>query len=262
MLTSVFAKTLRDQRKALTGWGLGVALTVILMGAIWPSFRHTDFNKLMENYPETLKKAFNITDMSTGSGYLNAELFSFMVPVMFIVFAVGRGSRLVAGEEEDGTLETLATLPLTRTRLLIEKAGALAAGVGVLAVVQLLSLGICSLAFGMGMPVRDAFNASLAMFLFGFEFGLLALAVSAATGRRAMANGVAGAVAGASYLLFVMARILKAFRPYENLSAFHQALAKGPIGPHLPSIAVVMAVAGIAAIAVAAPLFSRRDLAV
>ena len=98
MEASVFTKTLRDQRRGLVGWSIGTAATVLLMAAIWPSFSDIDIDALLAQYPKALLDAFNVRAMSTGAGYLNAELFSLMLPAIFIVFAVGRGARVLAGE--------------------------------------------------------------------------------------------------------------------------------------------------------------------
>lgn len=261
MLANVFLKSLRDQRRSLIGWSIGLMATVGMMAAIWPSFADMDLTKMMEQYPDSLKEAFNVTDMSTASGYLNAELFSFMIPAMFIIFAVGRGARLIAGEEEDGTLETLATLPVTRSRVLVEKAAALITGVGVLSVVLWLSMVAGSAVVGMDIPASYALNASIAMFCFGLEFGLVALAVSAGTGRRGLAIAVASAFAAASYLLFLMGRLVDTFQAYLWLSPFEQALREGPLGPVLPPIMAIMALVGVVALAASVPVFHRRDLA-
>lgn len=262
MFANVFTKTLRDERKSLTGWGIGIALTIVLMALVWPSINEMDIDALMAQYPEAMKEIFNVRDMTSGVGYLNAELFSLMLPAMFIIFAVGRGARLVAGEEDDGTLETLASLPVSRRTVLLEKAGALAVGIGVLALVLWGSIVVASLAIGMDIPPLHAFYGALAMFLMGLEFGLVALALGAATGRRSLAVGGAGALAGLSYLLFIAGQLVDAFRPYLVLSPFHQALSEGPMGPSLPPIVLWMAVVGIGVLAAAVPVFDRRDLAV
>src|SRR5512138_2102423 len=136
MLGSVYSKALRDQRRALVGWSIGILLLVGLMAGIWPSFRDMpDLERFLANYPEEFGRLFNIPAMTTGTGYLNAELFSIMLPVLFIIFAIARGARAVAGEEEAGTLETVLVTPVSPTRLLLQQAAALATGVTVLGVV-------------------------------------------------------------------------------------------------------------------------------
>jgi ABC-2 type transport system permease protein len=262
MLANVFTKTLRDQRRGLIAWGIGTCLTVVIMAAIWPSFSDIDLNPLLEQYPEARKDLFNVTDMTTGAGYLNAELFSLMLPAIFIIFAVSRGARLIAGEEEDGTLDLLATMPVSRRLVLLEKGAALAIGVGVLAVVLFASTSLSSLAFGLDIPVLNALNGALAVFFIGLEFGLVALALGAGTGHRGFAAGVAGGLAGASYLLYLVAQLVDSLHPLRVASPFYQAISEGPIGPSLPLIAWTMLVVGLVALAAAVPVFDRRDLAV
>ncbi len=261
MLGSIFGKALHDMRRALLGWSVGISATVLLMSALWTSFSDVDFEEIFEQYPEAFLEAFNVTDMSTATGYLNAELYSLMLPFMFIIFAVGKGASSIAGEEEGGTLEVLASLPVPRSRLLLEKAAAVVAGVGVLAAVLLASSWIGSLVFDLGIPVRHVVNASLSMFLLGAEFGLVGLALSATTGRRGLSIGVTGALAGGSYVLFLAGQLVEQVEPFLELSPFYQAISEGPLGPGLPLLVLAMPLVGIVAAGVALPVFDRRDLA-
>ncbi len=262
MFANVFTKTLRDQRRSLIGWSVGIALTVVVMAAIWPSFSAMDMTAFLAQYPEAMKEAFNISDMTTGAGYLNAELFSLMLPAIFTIFAVARGARLVAGEEEDGTLDLLVTMPLPRWRILLEKSAALAVGIGVLAVVLFLSTWLSVLVFGLDVPALHVLNGALAMFFIGLEFGLVALALSAGTGRRGLAAGLSAGLAGASYLLYLVGQLVDSLRPVRVLSPFYQAISEGPLGPTLPPVAWTMVVVGLVALAVSVAAFERRDLAV
>jgi ABC-2 type transport system permease protein len=262
MASNVFTKTLRDQRRGLLGWGIGTALTVVIMAAIWPSFSDMDLTAMLAQYPEAMKEAFNITSMTTGSGYLNAELFSLMLPAIFIIFGVARGARLIAGEEEERTLDLLATMPISRRRILLEKGAALATDLAVLALVLFASTWLSSLAFGLDIPVLHALNGTIAMFFLGLEFGFVSLALSAATGRRGLAVGVSAGLAGASYLVYLAAQLVDGLRPLRVVSPFYQAISEGPIGPRLPPIALLMVVVGVVALAASVAVFDRRDLAV
>ena len=260
MPTSVFTKTVRDQVRSLVGWSVGTAATVVIMAAIWPSFSDMDIDGLLDQYPEALREVFNITSMSTGSGYLNAELFSLMLPAIFIVFAVGRGARLIAGEEEDGTLELLVTLPVTRTAILLQKAAGLVVELVVLSVVLFVAVWGSSALFGLDVGVVPALNGSLSMGLLGLEFGWIALALSAATGRRTVAVGVSSALAGAAYLAYLAAQLIESLRPLRNASPFHQAISGGPIGDRLPPVVWLTVAAGLVVLAGSIRVFSVRDL--
>lgn len=262
MLTSVFAKTLRDQRRGLAGWGIAVVLLVALMSALWPTIRDMDdLAAFVENYPEPLREIFAMEDLTTAAGFMDAELYSVMLPAMFLVFAIGRGARLVAGEEEAGTLEPLLASPLPRTHVLRAKAAGLAVTVLALTAVLLVASVISGWVVGMGIPLREQLAGAASMGVLGLVFGWMALAAGAATGRRSTAVGVTSAVAGLTYLLYVLGQFLDWLEPFRWLSPFHLVLDGGAL--HSTQIAphVALAIAGIVVVAAAAPRFDGRDVA-
>ncbi len=113
MLRNVFLKTLREQRRALCWRAAGVAALGISTMLFYPSMADApEFDEMLENMPEALART--ITDLTSPEGYLNSQLYVFMVPLVFLVFTVGRSSGAVAGEEERGTLELLLSYPIRR----------------------------------------------------------------------------------------------------------------------------------------------------
>lgn len=261
MLGSIFAKSVRDQRWALVGWGIGVALLVFIEAAVWPTMKHfTDLSSFLAQYPKALRDLFNLDAMATGTGFMNAELFTLMLPMLFIIYGVSRGARSVAGEEESGVLEPVLVAPVPARRLVLEKVAALACGLAVLGLVLVVVLLLGSLVFGLGIGPGDAATGALSMVLLGFEFGCVSLAVGAATGRRAVALGVGGAAAVAAYVLYALGLIVDNVQPWQPLSPFRQALGDGPLGA-APSPSLAWVALGAAVVtAVCIPLFDRRDL--
>ena len=202
---------------------------------IWPSFRDMpDIEKLFAQYPDYMQRLFDVSAMTSGIGFINSELFTLMLPVLFLIHAIGRGARLVAGEEEEGTLDVLLVTPLSSTRILLEKALALVSGVAVLGVVLYVVTLVCSLVIGMGIGPVDALSGCLAMVLLGCEFGLIALGTGAATGRRSLAVAVPAALAVAAYVLYVAGLLVPSVDPWQHLSPMEQALASGPLGGGFP----------------------------
>lgn len=263
MLRNVYTKALRDQRRGLVGWSIGILLLVLLEAAIWPSLSDMGgLQELLDSYPEPMRKLFNMSEFGTGIGFMNAELFSALMPLLFIIFGVSRGARAIAGEEEAGTLETLLVTPVSATRLVLHQAAALATAVATLAAVLFVSLAALAPAFDLGIGVGDAATAALAMALLGIEFGALALAVGAVTGRRVVAIAVASIAAVAAYVLYVVGQLVTAVEPWQPLSPFHQAIDGGPLGAGLPPAYGWMALGALVFIAAAMPVFERRDIAV
>jgi ABC-2 type transport system permease protein len=262
VLRNVFLKSLRDQRRALLGWSVGVVVLVGLMAAIWPSFRDLpDLKDFLAKYPEQIGRLFNIEAMTTASGYLNTELFSMMLPILFIIFGIARGARMIAGEEEAGTLEALLVTPVSPVRLVLDQAGALATSLAVLGAVLFAATAGSSALFGMDIPVSEAATASLAMVLLGVEHGYLALAVGAATGRRSAAIAVASIVALLGYVLYLAGQLLDSLRGWQPVSPYYQAIHGGPIGGGLVMSYWWMVLAAVVFIVAALPVFNRRDVA-
>jgi ABC-2 type transport system permease protein len=262
MLSTVYLKSLRDQRRALIGWSIGLVSLVLLESAMWPSIRDMpDLTAFLNNYPEAMRKLFNLEDFSTGTGFFNVELFSMVLPLLFIIFAVGRGARLIAGEEEAGTLDVLLVTPASPARLVVSQAAALASALAGLGAVLWIAGMACSAAFGLDLGATELALASLTMVLLGVEFGWLALAFGAVTGRRSVALAVPAVGAVAAYVLYVAGELVDGVRPWQALSPFQQALADGPLGAGWRSGYLWMPFMAVVAVALAIPLFDRRDIA-
>lgn len=263
MFGSVFAKSLYDQRRSFLGWSIGVVLTVATMMAVWPTMRDMpDLEQFMANYPEALKELFNVETMTTGPGFLNAELFSMILPILFLIFGISRGAKLLAGDEEAGTLEVVLATPVSRLRLVMEQAAALVVTVVALGAVLFLVTFALAPLVDMDIPVSEVAGACTAMVVLGVLNGLLALGIGAVTGRRALALGVTASAAVATYLLYVVSQLVDAVEPWEVASPFFHALEHGPIGGGWPLAYGVLALIAVGLLAAALPRFHRRDIGV
>jgi ABC-2 type transport system permease protein len=258
---AIWTKTVRDQRRALLGWSLGVAALVLVMALVWPTVRDMhDIQKFLNSYPKALRKLFRLDAYGTGEGYLNSELFSLMVPAMFLVFSIARGARLIAGEEEDGTLDVVVCTAPSRGRVVLEQAGALVTLTVLLSVALFVASLLASWMVAMDVAIWDLVRGTVAMAAIGLEYGFLAFAIGAATGRRGLAIGVATALAVASYVLYVLGQLVHGITPYRGLSSFSQALDRGPVGTTWPpGLVTMLAIAAVATV-VGVVRFDRRDL--
>ncbi|WP_433664616.1 ABC transporter permease subunit [Nocardia sp. CA-128927] len=262
MLRNVYTKSLRDQRRGLVGWSIGVILLVLLESAIWPTFSDmAGMQSFLKNYPEAMQKLFNLDQFSTGTGFLNAELFTMLLPILFLVFAISRGARGIAGEEERGTLEVLLVNGISPIRLALEQAAVVITSVVVLGLALFGSIVVCSAIFGLGIPIAAIASGALSMTLLGMEFGLIAAAIGAATGKRVLAIGVSSVLAVAAYVLYVASQLVTAITPWGPWSPFHQAVGGGPMGAGLPLPYLWLALGGICCVLAALPIFDRRDIA-
>ena len=200
MHSSVFLKTLRDHRWPMLWFSLGLAAVALYSIMLYPIIAEASgLLEFMESLPEGLTALFGgALDYSTVEGFLSADLFSFVGPLVFLAFTVSRGSAAIAGEEEAGTLDQLLANPLPRWRLLLEKSGALAVATAAVAVVFWSALAIGAKLAGVDLGYAGLTSGVLSIFLLGAASGMLAVMLSAATGKR---NASAGITAGVAALI-------------------------------------------------------------
>lgn len=267
MLRNVLAKTLRDQRRALMWWSLGLTATVFMTVPFYPSIRDQaeTLNRYLEEMPEALKAIFvgGIEDITSPEGFLNSQLFVFFGPLLFAIFAVGAGSRAIAGEERAGTLDLLLSTPLPRRRLVLHAFGATTIATALLGAVMWAALAIAGQIWNLGVPVGRLAAATLASVLLGLLLGTLALCLGAATGRRGTSIGVASAAGMATYLINSLAGVVDFFDRIKELSPFYYASTPNPLLHGLdPANTVVLVAITVLLAAIAVLTFERRDLAV
>jgi len=262
MRRSVFGKTVRDGLRGYAWWSAGIGLLVLLTMSIYPSIRdNPDLNNAVQDYPEAIKAFFGGSlDFRSGAGYLSTELFSFMVPLLFLVYAITAGARAIAGEEESKTLELLVAQPVSRTRLVLEKFAAQAVQIAILAVATFAVTALGARLFDMDVSVSRLGDAALGVYLLGIAHGALAFLGGAATGRRSAAYVLAVTVAVAGYLLNGLGQLVDFLDRWRVLSPFEWY--GDPVRDGLSAGSVLLALLAVAAVGASIPGFSRRDIAV
>ena len=266
MLRSIAFKSLRDASRGFLWWSLGLIGFVALIVSVYPTVHsNPGLKKLAEDYPEALQAFIAFggpVDYSSAAGYLGIELFSLMVPLLLLVAAIGNGAGAIAGEEERGTLELLLANPVSRRRVVLEKAAALVLELAALGLVLLLALWIGALVVGMDISVGHLAAATLGAVLLAIAYGEIAVLVGAATGRRSLAIGVTAAAGVAAYLVNGLAPLVDALEAPQKLSPFYHYAVGDPLRHGLSGWhTLVLAGIALAAIALAPAAFSRRDVA-
>jgi ABC-2 type transport system permease protein len=117
-----------EWRRRVRGTALlsGALLALIaLVMALFPSIRETgeELDAYLETLPPEVARAFvgDVTTLATIEGYLVSQLYQFgWVILLGIYFAYAAGST-IAGEVERGRADMLLSLPITRTRFVLEK---------------------------------------------------------------------------------------------------------------------------------------------
>ena len=206
----VLSGVARDQRRSWLFWSIAVAGVTTMYVALYPSMGGMDLENVIQNMPEALVTALGYDRIATAPGYLTSTIFGLLGPALLLVFAIGQGARLLAGQEEDGTLELELTSPVSRRALLFERLSALWLGVFVLvAVITGTSIAIVT-GMEIDVDVVGILAGGVGLLLLTAGFGTVAFGLGAATGRRALALGAGAGLAVLAYMFNAIGPLLDA----------------------------------------------------
>jgi beta-exotoxin I transport system permease protein len=249
------------RRRSLVGYSLGMALYTLVVVALYPAFKNsTSLDKLIKD-DAAISALFGVSGaISTSGGWLNGNLYANFLPLLMLLLTIGYGAASLAGQDEEGTLCLIATLPVRRTSIVLEKAAAMALQAAVLAA----TVGVCVLvgrAFDLTVTLANVASISATTLLLGLDFGLIAMAIGAYAGSRATAVGATTAVAAASYLVGSLAPVVSWIHPARYISLFYWSVGNDQIsaGARLQDYAVLVAVA-LCALYATTTAFRRLDL--
>ena len=266
MAPELLRRGILDHRRALVGWCAGIVGYVALIASIFPSIEGSpELNQLIESYPDVLKSLFGITgagNLTSGAGFLDAELFSFMLPLLVLVLAIGSGARTFAGEEDAGRLELVLAYPVTRRSAVVAKGLAVLVEVVLACIAAVAAILLFDVVVGLDLSLGHVAGAFLWLVALGVFYGWLALAVGAAYPSRALALGIAAGAAALGYLIGGLHDLAGWLDPFRFVSPFW-LVGQSPLqqGADLAGVVVVLAVS-IVVLAAGATLVERRDLEV
>ncbi len=268
-LGSVFAKTLRDLRRATIA--VAVTMSVLLIGVTravslefnTPASRE-GLAAIVRSVPPILAgMAGKPVNIETLGGYVNYKYGTFF-PIVISLWSILALSGTLASEARRGSLDFVAAESLTRRRIALEKLFGHIVPLTFAVVVIFLSTAFVGNQFAVlpGDEISVGMAAAYAVWLelLALAAGTLAFAVAPFLGRGA-AVGIAGAVMFAGFFLNGYRAAIPGLEPFANLTWFgwtsdHLPLAGrfdwAPVGL-VAVVVVIFAVIGVEA-------FARRDL--
>ena len=247
--------------RILIGYSLGLAVYTLVVVALYPAFKNsTSLDTLVRN-DATAAALFGVTGkISSSGGWLNANIYANFFPLVLLLLTIGYGAASLAGQDEDGTLCLLVTLPVRRTGIVLQKVGAMVLQ-AILLVVVVAVFVLIGRWFDLSITVANVASVSTAALLMGLDFGIIAMAVGAFTGRRGTAIGVGTGLATASYLVSSLAPVASWIRPARYASLFYWSVANNQItaGVTFADVAVLLGV-GLGATWASVFAFRRLDV--
>jgi ABC-2 type transport system permease protein len=263
LLRNVYVKTLYDRRHGLVWWSVGIGLLTVSVLSVWPSVR-VEYQKLVQNYPPALLAFFGIEkgDLASAAGYLQAELFSLILPLSLIAYMIAAGSAATAGEKDAGTLEFLLSQPVSRTRVLLEKFLGLCTALALITASFAIVLVAFTRVFALHVAAPHLLAATASAYVLATLFGAIALLAGGMSGHRGLAAGIASATAIAAYLLSSLAALVEGLKRFRPISPFWWYSGHDPLRHGLEPLHFALLVsATLVCLAAAVVTFRQRDLA-
>lgn len=256
-------RTLRERWRSTFGWGVGLVLMALLQLAVYPSVAKSSasMQEFLNQWPEAIRQAFELDAYSTGAGFLNAEMYSLMVPLVLIAVTVSGAAAATAGEEERGTADLLLSMPVSRGRVLAAKVLATLIAATLVALATYVSLAIGTAVVDLDVGLANLAVGTFMALLLALFFGAVALLVAAATGKRSVALGTAVGLALTAFLVNVLAPMADWLEPWQRASPFEWAMGANPLVNGLDTPMALLLAAVSVLLTVAADIsYRRRDI--
>jgi ABC-2 type transport system permease protein len=229
-----------------------------LMAAIWPSVEGT-IGDALENYPEGLKEAFNIREITTVEAYIDAEMMSLIVPLAVAFLAIRIVTRAVPGAEEQRYLDTLLAAPVPRPALL---AGAFVVAATVTAVVLAVSTlltWIVAVLVGTDASLLILARGAANVWPLAMLFAGIAALAAGLLHRSAPVTAIATGTLVGMYVIDLVGKLADELEPLRYVSAFRYYGSAIQDGID-PLAFAALALAGMALAAAGALMLQRRDV--
>jgi ABC-2 type transport system permease protein len=250
------------RRNAIIGWSLGLCFFPLVYIAIYPSVADQ-----MAGFADL--EIYQALGMSLGTfgDWVGSILIVFM-PLIAAIYGIINGTDTLAGEEEDGRLEMVVTLPLPRWQIVTAKAIAFVISslimFLVVSVVSLLVFQSIESQIETEMLGVDLFTAVMSAWPLVFAVGMLSMFLAAFCANRRFASMIAAAILVISYFGSNLANSTTALEPFEPLFLFTYLDASGTAvmeGQQAGDLGVLLGV-GLVSFALAIFFFQRRNLTV
>jgi ABC-2 type transport system permease protein len=249
---------LHERRRSLLSWGLPIGLWSAFVVAIYPSVEDA-IGKAVASYPEALKQAFGIAELTSVEQYLNAEMLSLIVPLAVGYLAVRSVASGLSGAAESGRLDVLLSAPVSRRRLVASGFSATALELAAVLAASLLITALGGLVAGAGLSFGSALAGFANVWPLALLFAALGIVVSGWSLRTAVVTGSVAGVLVAMYVADLVGRLDASLDwvRYGSVFRYYGSAIEDGIDPvaFLGVSAVAVAVAALGAL-----LFERRDL--
>lgn len=222
---AIIKKELKERKTSLFIYVMVALMLTWIYLILFPTVKEQaqNLNKLVETFPDALKKAFKIEGggFSTLEAFLSYELFSLMWPLLAIMLALSRAGNAIAGEIERNTIGTLLAQPLSRTKIFMSKYYSGAIGLGAFIVASTLSPIPMAWAYGYPISPKSFLLTTVLCTLFALSILSVGMLCSAIVSDRSKVYGITGGTVFFMYVVNIISGIKPSLDKLKYISVFH-----------------------------------------
>jgi ABC-2 type transport system permease protein len=250
------------RRNAIIGWSLSLCFFPLVYIAIYPSVAE----EMAGLADLEIYRALGM-NLGTFPDWVGSILIVFM-PLIAAIYALINGTGTLAGEEEDGRLEMIVTLPVARWQIVAAKALALVISSIIIFVVVAFVSALVFLSIESQIETElaagDLFWAVLSAWPLVFAMGMISLFLAAFAPSRRIAATIAAIILVAGYFGNNLANSTDRLQPLEPFFLFTYLDGTGGavMAGQQAGDTLILATIGIVAFALALYFFQQRDLTV
>lgn len=256
----VFGKELRDRMLLVAMTSSVLLLLCVATGALWEPMS-VQFASLSELLPTAVLALIPGGDMSTPTGWINAQVMSLTAPGALIVVAIVSAVRGTVGEEDRGTLAMLLGNGVSRMTFGTAKLGAMLAHVLLTGVVLAAGLVAANSIWSLGVADGRLVAATAHAITLGWFFGVVTIALGLSTGRSRLSAMLSVAIAATSFVVATFFPLSNILSGWERISPWYYFSAADPLneGAHYGYMVLLMGVS-LTLFILSLGVFHKRDL--
>ncbi len=254
---------LRAMRRAVMWWSIGLGALVALTAAFWPIFKgSTGISSALNNLPAGVLTAFGLEDFGSPAGYLRANLYEILVPILLAAAAATLVSGQTASEEAAGRLEMYLAQPISRRAIYLGRAVAALLGLVVICLALTLVQLVSDWLVDLSIPPGELLSTIALSTCVAILYGSVAFAIACARPRPSLVVAAGIVLAVASYLVVALLSFSPVLDPWSQLSPWSWAFAGDPL-EHATDVwrYVAVAVPSIVLVLFGLRAVSERDIA-
>lgn len=269
-MLAIFKRMLGDKFKSLLIFSGSAIAFLEMYIVLFPSIKDQagSIDKMLKSFPPEMFKALNMDpatlSFSNFEAYLSSEYMSFLWPIMAIIFAISLASYLCVNDVEKGTIELVVALPISRTRIFIERYFAGLLFLLLFCIVSMAGAIPLAMLHGIDFVSNNYIIATIGSMLFICAIYSLAVFCSVLFSEKSKASMLSGGFVVFMYVVYILSTLNKDIENIKYFSFFNYFSGSDLMAKGVYSDYSFLVLGGFIVLVFTAALlrFKTRDLSV